>query len=155
GRTGGGVINVSTRSGTNSLHFTLFEFLRNNKIEANSWSNRRNGTLLPPLQRNEFGGTVGGPVWIPHVYNGRNKTFFQFTEQSVRARNGTSSFATVPLDAWRNGDCSDLRNGSGQPITLYDPLQVGADGNRVPFVNNQIPLTRFNPVAKNLLQYWP
>ncbi len=155
GRTGGGVINVSTRSGTNGVHFTLFEFLRNNKIEANSWSNRRNNTSLPPLQRNEFGGTVGGPVWIPGVYNGKNKTFFFFSEQSVRARSGTSSFATVPIDAWRNGDFSDLKNGSGQAVTIYDPLQVGADGNRAPFPDNKVPSIRVNPVAKSLLQYWP
>src|SRR5437867_2881345 len=122
GRTGGGVINVSTRSGTNGLHFTLFEFLRNNNLEANAWSNRRNNTSLPPLQRNEFGGSVGGPVWIPKLYNGRNKTFFFFSEQSVRARSGTSSFATVPIDAWRNGDFSELRNGSGAPVLIYDPL---------------------------------
>jgi hypothetical protein len=155
GRTGGGVINVSTRSGTNGLHFTLFEFLRNNNLEANSWSNRRNGSPLPPLQRNEFGGTVGGPVVIPGLYNGRNKTFFFFSEQSVRARSGTSAFATVPIAEWRNGDFSNLKNGSGQAITLYDPLTVGADGNRVAFTNNQIPVSRMDPVARNLLKYWP
>jgi hypothetical protein len=155
GRTGGGVINVSTRSGTNGLHFTLFEFLRNNNLEANTWGNRRNNTALPALQRNEFGGSVGGPVQLPKIYNGKDKTFFFFSEQSVRARNGTSSFATVPIDAWRNGDFSDLRNGSGAPITLYDPLQVGADGNRASFPGNQIPVTRFNPIARNLLKFWP
>ena len=155
GRTGGGVINVSTRSGTNGLHFTLFEFLRNNHLEANSWSNRRNNTPLPPLQRNEFGGTVGGPVVIPHLYNGRNKTFFFFSEQSVRARSGTSSFATVPIDAWRTGDFSGLKNGSGQAVTIYDPLNVNPDGTRVPFTNNQIPSNRLNPVALNLLKYFP
>src|SRR3954454_11223078 len=155
GRTGGGVINVSTRSGTNGLHFTLFEFLRNNHLEANSWSDRRNGVALPPLQRNEFGGSVGGPVLIPHLYNGRNKTFFFFSEQSVRSRSGTSSFATVPTQAWLNGDFSGLRNGSGQPITLYDPYNVDANGNRVAFVNNQIPVNRMDPVARALLQYFP
>ena len=155
GRTGGGVINVSTRSGTNGLHFTLFEFLRNNKLEANSWNNRRNGVNLPPLQRNEFGGSVGGPVIIPKLYNGRNRTFFFFSEQSVRSRSGSSSNATVPLDAWRAGDFSDLRNGSGQPITLYDPYNVGPDGNRAAFAGNIIPLSRQNPIARNLLQYWP
>ena len=155
GRTGGGVINVSTRSGTNSLHFTLFEFLRNNNLEANSWSNRRNNVPLPPLQRNEFGGSVGGPVRIPNIYNGKNRTFFFFSEQSVRARSGTSSFATVPIDAWRSGDFSDLRNGSGAQVLIYDPLQVGADGNRQPFANNKIPADRFSAVARNLLQYWP
>lgn len=155
GRTGGGVINVSTRSGTNALHFTLFEFLRNNKLEANSWNNRRNNTALPPLQRNEFGGSVGGPVVLPKLYNGRNKTFFFFSTQSVRSRSGSSSNATVPLDSWRAGNFSDLRNGSGQPITLYDPYNVGPDGNRVPFAGNIIPLDRQNAVARNLMQYWP
>jgi hypothetical protein len=155
GRTGGGVINVSTRSGTNGLHFTLFEFLRNNNMEANTWSNRRNNTPLPPLQRNEFGGVVGGPVLIPKLYDGRNKTFFFFSEQSVRARSGTSSFATVPIDAWRNGDFSNLRNGSGAPVTIYDPLQVNPDGTRAPFPNNVIPSNRIDPVARALLQYFP
>jgi hypothetical protein len=155
GRTGGGVINVSTRSGTNGLHFTLFEFFRNNHLEANSWSNRRNNVALPPLQRNEFGGSVGGPMVLPKLYNGRNRTFFFFSEQSVRSRSGTSSNATVPIEAWRNGDFSNLRNGSGQPVTVYDPLNVGPDGNRVPFAGNIIPANRISPIAQSLLQYFP
>lgn len=155
GRTGGGVINVATRSGTNGLHFTLFEFLRNSQLDANTWGNNRNGAPRTSLQRNEFGGTVGGPVWIPGLYDGKNRTFFFFSEQSVRARNGASATATVPIDAWRTGDFSDLRNGSGQPDLLYDPLSTGADSNRQQFADNKIPLARFNTVARNLLPYWP
>ena len=155
GRTGGGVINVATRSGTNALHITLFEFLRNSQLDANTWSNNRNGAPRTTLQRNEFGGTAGGPVLIPKLYNGKNRTFFFFSEQSVRARNGASATATVPADAWRIGDFSDLRNGAGAPITLYDPTMTGADNVRVPFDGNKIPMSRFNTIAKNILQYWP
>jgi hypothetical protein len=155
GRTGGGLINVATRSGTNQLHGTLFEFLRNSKLDANTWANNRNGAPRPALQRNEFGFTVGGPIKIPRVYDGANRTFFFFSEQSVRSRNQASATATVPIAAWRAGDFSDLRNGNGQPVLLYDPLAVGADGNRTAFAGNIIPQTRFNTVGRNLLQYWP
>src|SRR5260370_2928182 len=155
GRTGGGVINVATRSGTNALHITLFEFLRNSQLDANTWSNNRNGAPRTTLQRNEFGGTAGGPVVSPHLYNGKNRTFFFFSEQSVRALNGASSTATMPIDAWRTGDFSDLRNGAGARIALYDPLLTGSDNVRQPFDENKIPMTRFNTVAKNILQYFP
>jgi len=155
GRTGGGQINVATRSGTNEIHGSLFEFLRNSKLDANTWSNNRNGAPLPALQRNEFGGSIGGPIVLPKLYDGRNRTFFFFSEQSIRSRNGASATATVPIAAWRAGDFSDLRNGSGQFITLYDPSTTGADNNRQPFTGNHIPQQRFNTVGRNLLQYWP
>ncbi len=76
GRTGGGVINVATRSGTNDLHISAYEFLKNSALNTNTWANNRNGSKLAALQQNQFGGTAGGPVVIPHVYNGKNKTFF-------------------------------------------------------------------------------
>src|SRR5712692_5567037 len=155
GRTGGGVINVATRSGTNSLHFTLFEFLRNSQLDANTWSNNRNGAARTTLQRNEFGGTMGGPVLIPKLYNGRNRTFFFFSEQSVRSLNGASTTSTGPTDGWRAGDFSGLKNGSGQDILLYDPLTTQPDGTRLPFAGNQIAASRMSPVALNLLKYWP
>jgi hypothetical protein len=164
GRTGGGVINVATRSGSNEFHGSLFEFLRNSKLDANSWSNNRNGAPRGAFQRNQFGGTIGGPISIPKVYDGKNRTFFFFAEQSTRERNAASSTATVPLDAWRRGDFSDLRNGNGQLITLYDPLTTfcesacdtpGAVYARMPFPGNRIPQERFDPVARSVLQYWP
>ncbi len=155
GRTGGGVINVATRSGTNQLHGSLFEFLRNSRLDANTWSNNRNGALRTALQQNQFGGTVGGPVILPGLYNGKNRTFFFFSEQSNRARGGASATATVPIAAWRAGDFSDLRNGAGAPVLLYDPLTTGADGIRQAFPGNIIPQDRFNTVGRNLLPYWP
>ncbi len=159
GRSGGGVITVATRSGTNKLHGSAFDFLRNSKLDSNSWSNNRNGAKLAAFQRNQFGGTMGGPVVIPKLYDGRNRTFFFFAEQSERRRSASSSFATVPLDSWKNGDFSDLKNGSGQAITIYDPDTVALDasGNyvRTPFAGNKIPSNRTDPVALNMLKYFP
>lgn len=159
GRTGGGVITVATKSGTNKLRGSVFEFLRNSKLEANSWTNNRNGVKLAAFQQNQFGGTLGGPIYIPKLYDGRNRTFFFFAEQSQRVRSATSSNATVPLEAWKNGDFSALRNGSGQPITIYDPDTVTQNAAgafvRTPFANNSIPRNRFDPVASRMLTFWP
>jgi hypothetical protein len=164
GRTGGGVITVATRSGTNDLHGSLFEFVRNSKLDANSWANNRNGVRKAAFQRNQFGGTLGGPIWIPKVYDGRNRTFFFIAEQSTRTRNASTSSATVPIEAWRQGDFSQLRNGNGQLITIFDPGTVSCVSNcgtgtavyeRTAFAGNIIPRNRFDPVASNMIQYWP
>src|SRR5262249_7100611 len=159
GRTGGGVITVATKSGTNKLHGSAYDFLRNSKLEANSWSNNRNGVKLGAFQRNQFGATVGGPVVLPHLYDGRNRTFFFFAEQSTRTRSASSGNATVPSEAWKSGDFSDFKNGNGQPITIYDPDTVALDssGNyvRQPFGGNRIPQNRMDPVALNMLKYFP
>lgn len=164
GRTGGGVINVATRSGTNTLHGSGYDFLGNTALNTNTWSNNRNGAKLAPYQRNLFGGTIGGPVWIPKVYNGKNRTFFFFSEQSQRFRNTASGTATVPVPAWLNGDFSNLRNGSGNPIAIYDPLTVACSANcgagsavysRQPFPNNVLPKDRLDPVALNMMKYFP
>ena len=85
GRSGGGVITVATRSGTNDLHFGLFEYFRNPALNANSWSNNRNGAKRANCcSTNQFGFNVGAPVIIPHLYNGRNKTFIFWSHQFSR-----------------------------------------------------------------------
>jgi len=158
GRTGGGVIAVATRSGTNTFHGSLFEFLRNSRIEANSWSNNRNGVKLAAFQRNQFGGTFGGPVRLGKLYDGRNKTFFFFAEQSTKTRSASSSFATVPLMPWRQGDFSELRNGGGAGVTIFDPAtatQTGAVFVRTPFPGNRVPSARMDPVAVGMLRFYP
>ncbi|MBI1791364.1 MAG: TonB-dependent receptor [Acidobacteria bacterium] len=161
GRTGGGVINVATRSGTNDFHGSAFEFLRNSRLDTNTWTNNRNGAKLASFQRNQFGGTFGGPVLIPRLYNGKNRSFFFFSEQSTRTRSQASATATVPIEPWLRGDFSDLRNGNGQLITVYDPQTAVDDGTgqsifvRQPLPGNQVPSSRFNPVARSLLPYWP
>lgn len=164
GRTGGGVINVATRSGTNDFHGSLFEFLRNSKLDANSWANNRNGVNRAPFQRNQFGGTVGGPIVIPKLYNGKNRTFFFFAEQSNRQRSASTAPGSVPTAPWLQGDFSNLRNGNGQLITIYDPATAFCESAcgtasavyaRLPFQGNRIPVERFDPVARNLLRYFP
>ena len=155
GRTGGGVINVATRGGSNTFHFSAYDFLRNTKLDTNTWLNNRNGVKLAAFQRNQYGFTVGGPVTIPKVYDGKNRTFFFFSEQSTRSRTASQSQASVPLPEWMAGDFSNLRNGNGAAITLFDPLTVAADNTRTAFPGNRIPSTRFDPVMVNLLKYYP
>jgi Carboxypeptidase regulatory-like domain/TonB dependent receptor len=169
GRTGGGTINMSTRSGTNQIHVTLFEFLRNNIFNANSYGNIRAGINSPSVVRyNQFGGTAGGPVWIPHVYNGKSRTFFFIGEQSTRQPSGSTPTFSVPTAAMRQGIFTGFTNGSGggvgQAVTIYDPLTAGPNSAcpasqvncfRQPFPNNAIPVVRFDPVAVKLMNFFP
>ena len=168
GRTGGGTINMATRGGTNQPHLTLFEFFRNNVLNANSWGNNRNGLPRGIVRYNQFGGTFGGPVYIPRLYNGKNRTFFFVSEQSVRTPSAVTDTGSVPTDAMRQGIFTGMTNGAsggvGQPITIYDPMTAGPNAAcppaqpncfRQPFPNNVIPQNRFDPVAMNLLKYWP
>ena len=147
GRTGGGD-HGGDEVGDQQIAWLGVYFLRNSKLEANTWSNNRNGARLGSFQQNQFGGTIGGPVVIPHLYDGRNRTFFFFAEQSQRTGSEASATATVPLER-SNGDFSQLRNGSGQPIVIYDPDTVSQDasGNyiRQPFAGNIIPRDRMDP----------
>ena len=160
GRTGGGTINIATKGGSNEFHGSGYDYFQNSALNANSWSNNKNGAKKSSYQNNTFGFVLGGPVWIPKVFNGKNKTFFFFSEQSNRARNTYSASGTEPIQAWLNGDFSQLKNGAGQAITIYDPatavdngLNTGT-GTRSAFPGNIIPATRFDPVAKNMLQYF-
>src|SRR5262245_26138458 len=178
GRTGGGVINVITKSGTNSMHLTAYEFLRNSKLDANNFFSNRAGRFPDgreraprgAFQRNQFGGNVGGPVYLPKLYDGRNRTFFFYAMEAQTQRSAAVSTATVPLAEWQRGDFSNLKNTSGQPIIIYDPLTTRANPNfdpsrpasatnpqfiRTPFENNIIPASRISPIARNLMQYWP
>jgi Carboxypeptidase regulatory-like domain len=159
GRTGGGVINVATKQGTNTIHGTAFDFLRNSELDANGFFKNRNRTPRAAFQQNQFGGTIGGPVFIPNLYDGRNRTFFFFDEQSKRARSASTLTTTVPLDAWRQGDFSNLRNTAGAPILIYDPVTTRSDGAgnfiRDPFPGNVIPADRIDPVARNLMKFFP
>ena len=172
GRTGGGTINIATRGGTNQLHSTLFEFNRNNVFNANSWANIRSNAPRNVVRYNQFGGSVGGPIFIPKVYDGRSKTFFYFSEQSTRQPTGQSPTLSVPtaneragiFTGWTNG----ANNGVGQAVTIYDPFNVGPAASgatacpgsqpncyRQPFANNVIPASRIDPVAKKLMGYFP
>jgi hypothetical protein len=159
GRIGGGVLNIATRSGTNALHGTAREFLRNSAFDANNFFANKNGVPLQSFKRNQYGFSLGGPVYLPKIYNGKNRTFFFVDLERTNERSPVSATTTLPLDAWKTGDFSQLRNFNGAPITIYDPLTSQPNGTggftRSAFPGNRIPANRINPVAANVIPYWP
>jgi hypothetical protein len=152
----GGVMTFVTKSGTNRYHGSAYEFLRNNDFDANDWFSNKLGKPRQIYKQNDFGFTVGGPVWIPKIYNGRNKTFFFFSLEGFRNRNGaTNATATVPTAEMYNGDFSKWVDSKGNLIPIYNPLTqvTNADGSvtRQQFANNMIPKNLFNPASVKAL----
>ena len=158
GRSGSGIINLIYKSGTNQLHGSAFEFLRNSDLDSNSFFANKNGTPLPNFKRSQFGGSMGGPVDIPKVYKGKDKTFFFVDYEGLRQGSATTLQTTVPTVAQRNGDFSQTFNSADQPVVIYDPNTTVAQGSgyvRTPFPGNTIPANRIDPVAKNIVNYYP
>src|SRR5215467_1350015 len=138
----GGIISVSVKSGTNNYHGSLFEFFRNDALNANNWANNFQGLPKPALRWNMFGATLGGPLMS-------KKLFFFVDYQSQRFDHPASSSAvTLFTPAERLGDFSQLLTERG--IQLYNPFQIDAKGERMPCLNNQIPTSLMDPVARNL-----
>ncbi|MGI8741996.1 MAG: carboxypeptidase regulatory-like domain-containing protein [Bryobacteraceae bacterium] len=156
GRQPGGQISIVTRSGTNSFHGLLFDYLRNDKFDANDWFANSNGQPRPPERQNDFGGTFGGPVRIPFLYNGKDKTFFFFSYEGLRLRLPKFALTNVPTLCLRGkGGCGsgqlaapaalqpilnsfpapngrDLGNGFAEFSTSYtDPSSLDATGIRI------------------------
>jgi len=170
----GAVVNVVTKSGTNDLHGTVYDYLVNTALNATpSYLGVKNA-----IHQNDYGFTVGGPVWIPKVYNGRNRTFFFFSfEEFLQNLLNTTTLSTVPIPAYRNGDFSSLittenrlvSTASGpytdplgrtiQSGTIFDPASTFTAPNgalvRNPFQGNIIPVSRFDPVAVKILAMVP
>src|SRR5205823_6874531 len=119
--------NFTMKSGTNSFHGNAFDILRNDVLEANSFFANSQGLARPIVRQNEWGAGVGGPVIIPKVYNGKDKTFFYFTYTGFKRRGGSAlqSNVTLPTPAMKQGDFSDwldpAKTGAGIPIVIYDP----------------------------------
>jgi hypothetical protein len=182
GEAAGGIFNYTSKSGTNRLHGTLFNYLENEDLNAGQPFNyNSSGQKVNPVQRQlDFGGSLGGPVVIPHLYNGHNKTFFHFAyEEYHNAQTLNNGTITVPTQAYRNGDLSanllgPIVDNNGNPVldclgrpmingAIYDPATTRTatctDGStktvRDPFPNNQIPTSRFDPVAQKVLSYIP
>lgn len=159
GRSAGGVFNVVTKSGSNQITFSAYEFLRNNSLNANDFFANRAGRAKAPFRFNQFGGVLGGPVVIPGVYNGKNKTFFFASTEIVRFAQGMTWTATVPQPLQLTGDFSQTRTAAGQQITVYDPATTAVNPaggfTRTPFAGNIIPANRFDPVARNMAKYFP
>jgi hypothetical protein len=157
GRTAGGVINVSLKSGTNAIHGSVYEFARRKAFDSNEYQFKLRGTPKPDHSLDQYGFQVDGPVYIPGVYDGRNKTFFMFNYEGYNEATPNPATYTVPDDAQLRGDFSNLRNASGQLITIYDPKTGRQEGNnwvRDPFLNNIIPPERIDPMARQFLQYF-
>lgn len=156
GNTGGGVERYTVRSGTDRFHGNAYDFLRNDKLDARGFFNR----VRSINRQNEFGASIGGPVNIPHVYRGKDKTFFFFNANLFRFRGGPdNSLGTVPTSAFKAGDLSALRDTQGALIQLYDPASTMPDGaggfTRSPFTGNIIPSSRISPVTRKILAFFP
>jgi hypothetical protein len=156
GRSSGAVVNASIKSGTNQLHGSLYEFLRNDKLDANDFFLNRSGQKRPALTFNQYGFAVGGPTWIPKIYDGRDKTFFFVNFEGFRQRLAQALTTTVPTPAQLQGDFSQTFNAAGQLVPIANPFSVhnGPAGTpiRDPFPGNMIPQSMFDPVANTLRQ---
>jgi hypothetical protein len=147
---GYGVMNFTMKSGANQFHGDLFEFFRNDTLDANGFFHSDQNRI----RQNEFGGTVGGPVILPH-YNGKDKTHFFFAWSGFRLRGGVPhpGYVTLPTMQERTGDFSDF------PFPIFDPATTKSDGQggfvRTPFPNNVIPSNRISEVSKRVISLIP
>jgi len=167
----GGLFNFNAKSGTNQYHGSVYEYLVNEALNAGlTFTNDGNGHLIRPQQRkNDYGFSIGGPVVIPHLYNGRNKTFFFLGWEFYHDSKVISGvYQTVPTAAMRGGDFSQILTGKqlgtdplGRPIlenTIYDPTNFQTVNGQVvtnPFPGNVIPASRISPVAAKIVAFMP
>ncbi len=152
GGNSGGVINAITKSGNNGIHGDAFEFVRNAVFNARNYF----APVRDQLKRNQFGGTIGGPVVLPHLYNGKDKTFFFFGYQQTQIRNiQNGNQAYVPTAAELNGDFSALLSASNPNNPFGKAYQIVNPTTKAPYVNNQIPATQYDPAAVAFTKYLP
>ena len=134
GESGDGIVSLTMKSGTNQFHVSAYDYLRNRVLDANSWRNNTSGTRKPIDTQNDFGFTGGGPVRLPHIYNGHDKTFFFLAYEGFRLQTGGTQVLSLPPESFRKGDFSALcgtgftggvcndRDSNNQVIhQLYDP----------------------------------
>jgi len=143
GHSTGGVVTMSTRSGTNEFHGSVFESLRNDMFDSRNFF----AATKAPIRLNQFGGALGGPIR-------KDKTHFFATWEQTRQTTSETITSTVPTLANRAGDFSDLRDSNGNPVVIYDPATTSGR-NRLPFPDNRIPPDRIDPVSRAVLNYFP
>jgi hypothetical protein len=147
-------INVSTKPGGNAFHGALFEFLRNDKLDAKQYDFIGTRPAKSPFKYNQYGFTLGGPVWIPKLFNGKDRLFFMTNYEGFRQRTAAYGLYTTPTQAMRNGDFSYALPGN----QLFDPATRAFENGQLtaqPFSGNQIPKARFDPISLKLLEFWP
>jgi len=147
-------VNISTKSGTNDFHGTAYEFLRNAKLDAKNYAFTAARPPKDPFKWNQFGFTLGGPVWVPKLFNGKNKLFFMTNYEWFRQRRNVQAVFTLPVAPTRTGDFSSRPFGT---LGIYDPAtrpNPGASGGTI-FPNNTIPASRIPDASKTLLEFLP
>ncbi|HWS90050.1 MAG TPA: TonB-dependent receptor [Pyrinomonadaceae bacterium] len=159
GYTAGATVNTAIKSGTNDLHGSGYYFNRDRSRTANNFFSNRAGQERPERTYHRFGGTLGGPVYLPKVYDGRDRTFFFFAYERLKDNQAEPQLFTVPTAAMRQGDFSALLTSGQFPIRIYDPASSCHTANcavtRTAFPNNVIPANRLNPVAVAYLNLYP
>ncbi len=158
GHSGAAFVNVSTRAGTNEYHGAAYWYLRNDNLNANSFFNNRIGAPKNEFKQNTYGGSFGGPLWIPKVYRGKEKTFYFFNFEGTQIRGNAFARAIVPTELQRSGNFSQTADRTGRPYTIYDPATTRQEGTaflRTPFPGNIVPPARIDPVAAAAMKFYP
>ncbi len=148
GSAAGANIAVATKSGTNQFHGDVWEFVRNNAFDANSWFSNYEGVSETPYRQNQFGFTAGGPIYLPHVYNGKDKAWWFFDYEGIRYDSVSTDIATIPTTAMLAGDFNGV-------ATVYNPYTTTQTGtvngtpvySRQQFPNNTIPTSMLTPAV--------
>ena len=152
GRSGGSMTNIVVKSGTNQIHGTMYEFFKNSKLDANAYFARGQGRKLAAFGANTYGFALGGPLFLPKLYNGRNRSFWFMNFEGSKEGNGIDFLGSTPTAKMRAGDFSEA------PQVIYDPFSVanfeGAP-TRTPFAGNVIPQNRQDPVAQKIMTFFP
>ncbi len=146
GRVAGGMMSVVVKAGSNDLHGSAFLFSRDAIFDARSYFAPTKGDML----RNQYGGSIGGPVYIPRLYSGKNKSFFMVSFEQLRQNAPYTALMTVPTPLEKTGDFSQSVTNTGAKIVLKDPLATNA-----PFANAVIPANRVDPIVQKIMTYYP
>ena len=158
-RASGGNITIVTKSGTNELHGTLFDYYQSQRLDANTWINNKFGRSKAIYHRHDFGATVGGPIFLPKVYDGRNKSYFYFSYEGYRypVTSGVTEL-TIPTQRMVQGDFSEWLLPNGNVIPIFDPVTTrpaAAGGfERDAFPGNVIPRSRLSPLSQAIAKYF-
>ncbi|MBI2686327.1 MAG: TonB-dependent receptor [Acidobacteria bacterium] len=158
GRTGGGIITTTTKSGTNQFHGAVFDRYFDQRLGANSWANNRNNVARPDNTYHNYGFQTNGPVRIPKIFDGRNRLFYMISYDASPSNSLYTTQWTTPLPEMKTGDFSNLLSATGQRVVIYDPMttrQTGSQFVRTPFAGNRIPSNQINPVGARIVNYYP
>jgi hypothetical protein len=150
GRTGGGMFNTLLKSGSNSYHGALMGYMRETEWMGNLFFSNRAGRPRIDSPNKTYAGSFGGAVWLPKIYNGKNRTFFNLGFEGYRDTQAAAREQFAPTARERVGDFSQTLNSAGNPLMIYDPVTTAADGSRQAFPGNIIPASRIDTVGRNI-----